>query len=210
MVLETINNKFNKKYQLIEIERVTIIYNKDNSIVFNIDSIITNDNYINRKYLFKIHYDGKNNIKLLDLTIGLSQPSLIIYNSGSNQNKNDGSERNSLLYKPINNDLDNLNSYMEKNSEDLYEIKNYKNIKIPILNRIKDILPIGAYKTKQTFPCRIVHHHWDDYGLMDVNEEKSKCYGLYSGTTKAPLQPYYHPSQLEGNNFNENNPIDCN
>lgn len=208
MVIENINKKFNKSYKLLEIERVTIIYKKDNSIVFHINSLLTN-NYLNSKYLFKILYDGKNNIKLLDLSIGVSEPSERLYNSGSGKGTNDGSERNSLLFKPVYN-LNNLNKYKDKKLSESYEIKNYKNIKIPILNRIKDILPIGAYKTKQTFPCRIVHHEWDENGVMDANNEESKCYGLYSGTTKSPLEPFYHPSQLEGNFFNENNSIECN
>lgn len=181
-ILEDLNKNYNKKYVRGNLESAERKVN-ENSVDYIVKIFLYNtSDYTNQKYVFDFVLANDNVIKINNIREGDSQNPIFIYNSASG--------RESQVYK-----TDQKDFIPSKTDTDHFSKVTSTNIKVPILERNKTILPSDELENKKnTFPCRIVHFEWNRDSLLKQNCEKTKCFGNYNGASKPWIIPTYNPT----------------
>lgn len=183
-ILLNLNNTHNVNYIQGDIERVT---NKKIEHGDNFSIIVFVYETKHKKTLkinLNVNVDKKNRVTLNNINL---------VNSPEVMDRSNLTGRDEKVYKT------NLEKYygvnqtkLEYDNADIVETKNKQ------LNRNKWIIQdeptnLSSLGFKQ-FPCREMEHTWDNKGIMNIENQNKDCKGIYSGTKKQHLQPYFNPT----------------
>lgn len=201
LLLDSIINYSNKtnNTRLIRINIDKFIrITKNNKIHYEIYAFILNLKYTStRKYVFKLEYTN-NIIKINDIKIINAETPIKRFSCDESV---DCTERHSSLKKKSYNKF--VNSLEDTELDySLYKQKRSNTKNALTVNRRCNIILSDKTK-KPTFPCRKLQHKWDKYGIENVKEQTSSCYGLDSAINKRNIMPYYHVSMFNNLNYNE-------